>query len=42
MRINSNDNLPVKKELEMHGAVLITKSAFYHNDKFYSQVFFIN
>ena len=37
--INSNYNLPLKNELAMHGVVLITKSVFYYNKKFYPKVF---
>ena len=38
IRFNSNDNLPLRKGLEMHGVVMI-KQIFFYDNKYDLQVF---
>ena len=39
IRFNSNDNLPLKQELEMNCAIKIARSVFYDGSKYYLQAF---
>ena len=36
---NSNNNLPLKQELEILDVVTIIRSVFFYNNKYYPQVF---
>ena len=39
IRFNSDDNLPLKQELQMHNVVITIRSVFLDNNKHYPQVF---
>ena len=39
MKINSDDNLPLKKTLELYNLIIIARFVFYEGNKHYPQVF---
>ena len=39
IKFNSNDDLALKKTLELHNMVIVLRSAFHESDKYYLQVF---
>ena len=39
IKLNSYDDLPLKNTLEVHNMVIVLRSVFHENNKFYLQVF---
>ena len=39
IKLNSDDDLPVKKTLKIYSMVIIVTSVFYRHSKYYGQVF---
>ena len=39
IKFNSNDDLALKKTLELHNMVIVLRSTFHETDKYYLQVF---
>ena len=39
IKINSNDELPLNKTIEIHSMIVVVIAVFYDNTKYYPQVF---
>ena len=42
IKLNSDDNLPIKKSLELCNMVIVVSSAFHEEKKYYAHVFLMN
>ena len=40
LKFNSDDDLPLTKTLEFNNMMIVVRSAFYEDNKYYPQVFF--
>ena len=40
IKINSDDDLPLKKTLELHNMIIVVRSVFHEDSKYYRQFFF--
>ena len=40
IKINSDDDLPLKKTLELHNMIIVVRSVFHEDSKYYQQFFF--
>ena len=38
IRFNSNESVPIEQELKLHNVVIIIRSAFHDNKKYYPQL----
>ena len=39
IKFNSDDELPLNKAIEIHSMIIVTRSLFHENNKYYPQVF---